>query len=90
MLQKIMSIKFMNKHFYGRIKLRNTSLETYRRVADKPSYYKQSDYFANPHKQPTKVFYKKGVLKSFAKFTGKHLYRHLFCSKFAGPGQQLY
>ena len=40
MLQKIMSINFRNKDFYGRIKLRDTSLET-KRVEDKPNCYKQ-------------------------------------------------
>ena len=29
-------------------------------------------------KQPPEVFYKKGVLKNFAKFTGKHLYQSPF------------
>ena len=32
-------------------------------------------------KQPPEVFYKKGVLKSFAKFTGKHLCQTLFFKK---------
>ena len=27
------------------------------------------------------MFYKKGVLKDFANFTGKHLYRNLFFNK---------
>ena len=27
----------------------------------------------NGQKQPPEVFYKKGVLRNFAKFTGKHL-----------------
>ena len=35
-------------------------------------------------KQPLEVFYRKGVLKNFAKFTGKHLFRSLFFDKFAG------
>ena len=30
------------------------------------------------------VFYKKGVIKSFTKFTGKHLGQSLFFSKVAG------
>ena len=29
-------------------------------------------------KQPLEMFYKKGVLKNFAKFTGKHLHQSLF------------
>ena len=39
----------------------------------------------NPHilKQPP-VFCKKGVLRNFTKFTGKHLYQSLFFSKVAG------
>ena len=35
-------------------------------------------------KQPPVVFYKKGVLKSFAKFTGKHLCQSLFFYKVTG------
>ena len=31
------------------------------------------------------LFYKKGVLKKFAKFTGKHLCQSLFVNKVAGP-----
>ena len=30
------------------------------------------------------IFYKKGVLKNFAKFTGKHLYQSLLFNKVAG------
>ena len=30
-----------------------------------------------------KVFFKKGILKNFAKFTGKHLYQSLFFNKVA-------
>ena len=35
-------------------------------------------------KQPPEVFYKKGVLKNFTKFTGKHLCQSLFFNKVAG------
>ena len=35
-------------------------------------------------KQPTKVFCKKGVLRNFTKFTGKHLCQSLFFNKVAG------
>ena len=35
-------------------------------------------------KQPPEVFYKKGVLKNFAKFTGKYLSQSLFLNKVAG------
>ena len=34
-------------------------------------------------KQPPEVFYKKGDLKNFAKFTEKHLGRSLFFNKIA-------
>ena len=34
-------------------------------------------------KQPSEVFYKKGVLKSFAKISGKHLHHSFFCNKVA-------
>ena len=35
-------------------------------------------------KQPPKVFCKKGVLRTFAKFTGNHLCQVLFFNKVAG------
>ena len=35
-------------------------------------------------KQPSEVFCKKGVLKNFVKFTGKHLCQSLFSNKVAG------
>ena len=35
-------------------------------------------------KQPREVFFKKGVLKNFANFTGKHLCWSLFFNKVAG------
>ena len=39
---------------------------------------------AKLQKQPPEVFYKKGVLRNFAKFTGKHLCQSLFFNKVAG------
>ena len=39
--------------------------------------------FANKQKQPLEAFYKKGVLKNFAKFTGKYLCQSLFFNKVA-------
>ena len=35
-----------------------------------------------PQKQPSQVFYKKGVLQIFAKFTGKHLCQNLYFNTF--------
>ena len=35
-------------------------------------------------KQPPEVFYKKGVLRNFTKFTPKHLCQSLFFNKVAG------
>ena len=35
-------------------------------------------------KQPPEVFYKKGVLRNFVKFTGKHLCQSLFFNKVGG------
>ena len=35
-------------------------------------------------KQPPEVLYKKGVLRNFSKFTGKHLCQSLFFNKVAG------
>ena len=35
----------------------------------------------------SEVFCKKGVLRNFTKFTGKHLCQSLFFNKVAGPGQ---
>ena len=37
-----------------------------------------------------KVFYKKGVLRNFVKFTGKHLCQGLFLIKLPAWGLQLY
>ena len=39
-------------------------------------------------KQPPEVFCEKGVLRNFAKFTGKHLCQRLFLN--TGQGLQLY
>ena len=36
------------------------------------------------------VFCKNGVLRDFAKLTGKHLCQSLFIDKVAGQGRQLY
>ena len=41
-------------------------------------------------KQLPEVFYKKGVLKNFSQFTGKHLFQSLFFNKVADLGLQLY
>ena len=41
-------------------------------------------------KQPPEVFYEKGVLRNFAKFTEKHLCQGLFFNKVADLGLQLY
>ena len=46
--------------------------------------YPNCDKDYNEPKQPPEVFYKKGVLKNFAKFTGKHLCQSLFFNKVAG------
>ena len=44
-----------------------------------------------PHRNShPEVFYKKGVLRNFAKFTGKHLFQKLFSNRVAGLSQQLY
>ena len=40
--------------------------------------------FESVQKQPTEVFYKKGVLKNFAIFTGKHLFWSFFLIKLQG------
>ena len=42
---------------------------------------KEQNYY---QKQPPEVFYKKGVLKTFAKLTGKQLCQSLFLNKVAG------
>ena len=41
-------------------------------------------------KQPPEVFYKKGVLKNFAKFTTKYLCQSLFFNKAAGVRLAIY
>ena len=38
----------------------------------------------NFQRQSLEVFYRKGVFKNFAKFTGKHLCQSLFFDKVAG------
>ena len=38
----------------------------------------------NNRSSPPEVFYKKGVVKNFAKFKGKHLCQSLFLNKVAG------
>ena len=43
-----------------------------------------SKYIKTKQKQPPEVFYKKGVLRNFVKFTGKHLCQSLFFNKVAG------
>ena len=40
--------------------------------------------------QPPKVFYKKGVLKNFSKFTWKHLCRSLFFNKVTGSNKGVF
>ena len=51
-------------------------------------------YYYNFHftqkKQSTEVFCKKGILRNFAKFTGKHLCQRLLFNKVASLGLQLY
>ena len=39
--------------------------------------------FIYSQKQPPEMFYKKGVLKNFAKFTGKHMRWSLYFNKVA-------
>ena len=41
-------------------------------------------YKINEQKQPPEVFYKKGVLRNFTNFIGKHLRQSLFFNKVAG------
>ena len=43
----------------------------------------KNEYFFSFHKQKQspEVFFKKGVLRNFAKFTGKHLCQKLFFNK---------
>ena len=47
-------------------------------IAEEIKIYTSTTYF---EKQPPEVFYKKGVLKNFAKFTGKHQCQSLFFNK---------
>ena len=41
------------------------------------------EVFRGLQKQPPEVFYKKGILRNFAKFTGKHLCLRVFFNKIA-------
>ena len=45
--------------------------------------------FYKIQKQPTEVFYEKGVHKNISKFTGKHLCQSLFFNKVAGLKKSL-
>ena len=45
--------------------------------------------YLNCEKQPPEAFYGKGVLRNFAKFTGKHLSQSLFFNKVAGQGLEV-
>ena len=47
-------------------------------------FVKQNQKVCKWKKQPPEVFYKKGVLRNFPKFTGKHLCQSLFFDKVAG------
>ena len=51
---------------------------------------KISTKLLNPQKQPPGVFCKKGVLRNFAKFTGKHLCQRLFFNKVAGLRPEIF
>ena len=51
------------------------------------TYYYNTDVCKDPNDYRSsrqEVFCKKGVLKNFAKFTGKHLCQSLFLNKVAG------
>ena len=54
-----------------------------------PIYYmleQETSIGANDISSHPDVFCKKGILKNFAKCTGKHLCQSLFCNKVAGLG----
>ena len=53
-------------------------------VKELTNIYWQRQVYDSNQKQSPEVFYKKGVLKNFAKFTGKHLCQSLFFNKVAG------
>ena len=50
----------------------------------------QSDYEHRFRSSRPEVFCRKGVLKNFAKFTGKHLCQSLFFNEVTGFNQQFY
>ena len=57
-------------------------------VLNTPLSYYYSIYYYNTNdnqKNPPEALCKKGVLRNFAKFTGKHLCQVLFFLKVAGP-----
>ena len=65
----------------------------YHDYANKKAWYKSKhtsrsawtiEYKSKNQKQPLEVFCKKGVLKNFGKFTGKHLHQSLFFNKVVG------
>ena len=47
-------------------------------------YFSKSRFLDIQQKQPPEVLFKKGVLRNFAKFTGKHLCQSFFFNKVAG------
>ena len=59
---------------------------THKRDQMKSSSFPCATFFkkVNSQKQPPEVFCKKGVLRNFAKFTGKYLCQSLFFNKVAG------
>ena len=63
-----------NLHEYFRVVLRLEDLQS--------ATVSGVHYFVQ--KQPPEVFYKKGVLKNFTKFTGKYLCQSLFFNKVEG------
>ena len=70
----------MNVFFDSQFKYRK-KIESSKEIP-KIIYYDKEPSF---QKQPPEVFFKKGVLRIFTKFIGKHLCQRLFFNKVAGP-----
>ena len=71
----------MNVFFDSQFKYRK-KIESSKEIPKIIYYDKESSF----QKQPPEVFYKKGVLRIFTKFIGKHLCQRLFFKRVSDTG----
>ena len=83
-LVTLLSIAFIKKAFIGQTLTRHCIILASKIVQILTQKQKsEHKVFRFIQKQPPKVFYVKGVLRNFKKFTGKHLCQNLFFNKVA-------